>query len=226
MDGFIYIMIFELFIFTGDTRMIEQICKAKKIEILAHFTDIRHLPSIMTYGLVPRYRLAQLPTQTFPNDTYRLDGHTDSISLSISFPNDKMFYKYRMNTDKTFCVLGLNASILWELDSAFCHRNAACAEISHIPIKYLKTADALNRMFQEVPELRSREEQKLKSEDPTDVQAEVLVFNTIHPRYISHVIFTNEAIATPFQTLLKDKTVRVQTASNGVFGTRTFSREY
>lgn len=206
--------------------MIKQICTDRNIQHLIHFTDVRHLESILVHGLVPRNLLPQLPKQAFPNDPYRLDGHPDSVSLSISFPNDKMLYKYRRNTDKVYCILVLDASILWELDVAFCCLNAASAEISRRPIEQLKTAAAFSEMFQEQDGQRSREEQQLRDVDPTDVQAEVLVFDTICASYITQVVFTDDATASSFQRVLNGTQYKVHGYNKGGFGTRTFLLEY
>ena len=40
-------------------------------------------------------------------------------------------------------------------------------------------------MFEEIDGLPARSEERLKSFDPTDVQAEVLVFDVIEPAYIT-----------------------------------------
>ncbi|EJV4018820.1 DUF4433 domain-containing protein, partial [Salmonella enterica] len=85
------------------------------------------------------------------NDELRLDGHRDSTSLSIAFPNYRMFYRYRMdNPSIEWVVLGIHPSILWRNDCAYCCHNAADARISAQSLAQLKTLEAFEACLQKL----------------------------------------------------------------------------
>ena len=130
----------------------------------------------------------------------RLDGHIDTISLSISFPNYKMFYKYRMTTStRGWVVIALSPSILWEYECAFCKYNAADSRISKLPKDYLNSIKSLKEMFAENNEDKGvRTANRLKEFDPTDPQAEVLVFSNIPIEKIISINFYDKKLQSEF----------------------------
>lgn len=198
---------------------------AIKIPFLAHFTRVANLPSIMRHGLYPISRAAQNGIKPEANDELRLDGHKDASSLSIGFPNYKMFYKYRLeNPGVEWAVLGIEPSVLWTKDCAFCCHNAADARVSCLPPAQLKTPEAFIRMYEEIEGVQSREEQRLKPFDPTDGQAEVLVFDIIEPEFIGGAIFENSAIRDAYLEILGDRQVLVSAKNKGVFASRGYVR--
>ena len=68
----------------------------------------------------------------------------------VSFPNYRMFYKYRCeDTNAQWVVLGLSPKILWEKDCAFCNNNAASSSIAITDINTKKNLDSLKDMFAE-----------------------------------------------------------------------------
>lgn len=168
---------------------IREAAKAREIPFLAHFTRTLNLPSIFQHGLVPRASLDDLQLEAQTNDEYRLDGQLGANCLSVAFPNALMLWKLRQeNPGTNWVVLILSPSILWEMPCAFCPHNAAANEVTCQPIGRFQTAEALNAMFDPLPNI-NREGQKLKNYDPTDVQAEVLAFGTILPAKIMGGIF-------------------------------------
>lgn len=120
------------------------------------------------------------------NDKYRLDGKINGISLSISFPNSKMFYKYRISGNRDWVVIIYDKQILRQKDCAFFKLNAADHRMRDIPINELKTISAFNAMF-----LRTSEDEKLPEKFTTDEQAEVMVFERIENSYIKKIVFNN-----------------------------------
>ena len=122
------------------------------------------------------------------NDEQRLDGFTNSISLSVTFPNYRMFYRYRRNSDN-YCVILLNAEkIFGNLNLAFHYTNAASNAVKNIPLEQRKTLDAFNEMFYE-PSGSSRSERGLENNETTDPQAEILCFDSIPLDYFEKIIF-------------------------------------
>ena len=209
-----------------ELQMIKQICMEREITSLVHFTDVHHLDSIMRLGLLPRNRLEQLRTPVNYNDQHRFDGHPDSVSLSIAFPNCQMFYKLWRNSASKFCLLKVHPQVLWDYSAAFCKNNAATGEMSHRQLQELQTPDAFRGMFQEMENLRSRADQKLKPCHPTDVQAEVLIFDAIHPKYIMEVVFPDQQTQTQYAQHINGIKSSVNQPNSGFYGTRTFLLEY
>ncbi len=205
---------------------VQSIIRDKEIPFLVHFTNLKNLESIFEHGLVPRDKLHELGSDSETNDEYRIDGHEDSVSLSIAFPNCQMFYKIWQNSDDQFCVLALDSELLLKHESAFCKYNAADGAIIHQDINTLKSPEALMSMFEELDSQRSRVDQKLKSYDPTDVQAEILTFDTIPKGYISAVVFPDKASSEKYKGTIGGCKSDVHNPNKGFYGTRTFAREY
>ncbi|HDY7709000.1 DarT ssDNA thymidine ADP-ribosyltransferase family protein [Vibrio vulnificus] len=209
-----------------EKEQIKNVIAERKIPYLVHFTNLKNLKSIFSDGLVPRSQLDALDAEYESNDDARLDGHEDSVSLSVAFPNCQMFYKLWKNSGDKFCLLALDPELLQKHSSAFCKYNAADGAISSQDIETLKTAAAFEGMFDELPSQRSRADQKLEDYDPTDVQAEILVFDTIPKGYIGAVVFPDKESEKDFKDIIGGCKSYVHSPNKGFYGTRTFSREY
>ena len=180
---------------------IRQICTERGITTLVHFTRIEHLQNILQEGLLGRNLLEARGQQFLSNDPKRLDRHKEAICLSISFPNDLLFFKFRYKYSggnrSEWVVLLLDAKVLWELDCAFCQENAASSKVRYIQLKERKKPDALKGMFVDVchdtkGDVYERQSMQIPNHYPTHPQAEVLVFDTIPVKYIKEVHFYNE----------------------------------
>lgn len=164
--------------------LIKQFCMTRDIHTLIHFTHISNLPSILSNGLISRGNLEQDMRGKFRfNDEYRYDKCRNAICLSISFPNYKMFYSYNNKAQHEWVVIELSSSILWELDCAFCHENAASTSVTTIPLEQRKSFSALEKMFD------SQAYGVLPKNYTKSPQAEVLVFDKIPPQYIKNILF-------------------------------------
>lgn len=87
--------------------------KSKKINALYHFSHKNNLRSILDKGLITKAQLAKLKIYFIENDKNRWDGVEDSISLSISHPNHKMFMKYAKPTGlDNWVVLKISPELL------------------------------------------------------------------------------------------------------------------
>jgi len=207
-------------------QAIREFVSERGIKGLYHFTRLANIPTIMQHGIYPISRTGEVGITPAINDKMRLDYRTHGSSLSIGHPNSKMFYKYRME-DKAveWAVLGVKASILWEKECAFCRFNAADARISQQPTASLSTVTAFKEMFDETEGLPSRREQRLRTFDPTDVQAEVMVFDVIEPRYLMGVIFNTEDAKKAHLGMITEKQgAVVHERGGGVFATRDYRR--
>jgi len=125
----------------------------------------------------------------------RLDGFQNATSLSIAFPNYKMFYPLRCdNSNEDWAVLGIHADVLYECECAFCKENAASNYETSIPIEEKKGLDALKNLFEDYPPPRSRIFLGIDDNMTTNPQSEVLVFGKIGIDKIFGVAFINEEI--------------------------------
>lgn len=171
----------------------KRILEEKNVENLFHFTQACNLPNILTYGLLSKRDLENKDITFELNDQYRYDGFEDAVCMSIEFPNYKMFYSIRMQKpeETKWVVLMLDASILCDLDCAFCVDNAADSKSTSISISERKGREALLKLFEEYPGKSSRSDLKLLDHWPTNPQAEVLVFDDIPVSYVKAVFFAD-----------------------------------
>lgn len=203
---------------------IQELATGLKIPFLIHFTRIENLPPILEHGIIPVGQAGARGLTPKINDTMRLDGQTAATCVSIAFPNHRMFFKYRNDDkDQGWAVLALAPSILWQKRCAFCRHNAADGRSTSVPIADRMTVDALAGMYAEIENHRSRADQKLKSYDPTDDQAEVLVFDAIETSLITGVAFNNMDILNSHRHLLSGKQIVYSTK---IFSSRSYNREY
>lgn len=204
---------------------IKKLASQLQIPFLVHFTRAENLPSIMQHGLYPIARIGEIGVRPQINDEVRLDGRRAGTSVSIAFPNCLMFYRYRRDYESVaWVVLGLKPEILWEKRCAFCCHNAADARISRLPLEALTTEASFRGMFDEIDECKTREEQRLKPFDPTDVQAEVMVLDVIEPEYIYAAAFNSTAVRDVNAHLLGHMQVRVYAEGQGMFASRGYVR--
>ncbi len=209
-------------------RAVKQFALEREIPFLVHFTRAGNLPSILEHGLYPVSRMDELGVEFHINDQFRLDGRLNGTSVSIGFPNCQMFYKYRMEDQSVdWAVLIIDPSVLWEKRCAFYCHNAADARISAQPLEALTSWAAFRGMFHEIQGCDSREESRLKSFDPTDVQAEVMILDVIEPTYIQGIVFDSKAVRDTHTGFLnEDQKAWLHPKCKGMFATRTYYRKY
>jgi hypothetical protein len=196
-----------------DRDIIKAICKERGIKELIHFTKIENVRSILDIGLNSKDYNGEIAKRHNINDRERFDYRTHMISLSISYPNDKMFYKNRINDrSQKWAVLRLSPSILWELDCLFCPANAASSSISSANDNALSGSRALKKMF-------NKQTGNLRVCDPTDSQAEILVNSHIPTKYIESVVLEQET-----ETIL-DTSFNINVDS-GYFHNREYALKY
>ena len=209
------------------TREIEKHAKKVQIPFLVHFTRLANLASIIQHGLYPMSQIREIGVAPQTNDRFRLDGHLDGISLSIGFPNHRMFYALRQQSaDVEWVVIIVSPEVLWQKESAFCCHNAADTRIRCQTLSQLKTKESFVGMFKELKCCPSREEQRLKIFDPTDDQAEVLLFDIIEPDLISGVVFRSATAQKEYRALLGGRRNFIHTEGCGMFASRRYKRLY
>ncbi len=169
--------------------------KRKPVPALYHFTHLSNLQSILEHGILTRQHLDASGHPFRYNDTRRLDGIRDSISLSIGHVNNKMLFKYTQGLqDHEWVILKIKPELIAgpatpSFDHAhllqnnvFCRNNAASAEMTAISIAARQTWHAFHQLFAD-------EQGEDRGERPYDVQAEVLHLSTIPAHFISEIIF-------------------------------------
>ncbi|MCE6951543.1 DUF4433 domain-containing protein [Cereibacter sphaeroides] len=158
------------------------------VQYLLHFTKYSNLEGIMRNGLLRRSELDRRKEAYSHVDDLRLDGHLNSLSISIGFPNYRMFYAARQRfPGEEWVVLGLRADVLIDKTCAFFPRNAASACFRGMDPKFLGGKDSFHAMFGDIGCIR-RADLGLPNHFTTDPQAEVLVFDDIEASYIFAVI--------------------------------------
>jgi hypothetical protein len=208
-------------------REIEETVIGLKVPLLAHFTRACNLESILEHGLRSIVKAQDAGIKPRVNDVVRLDGRPDAISLSIAFPNHKMFYSYRQkHPDEEWVVLLIDPAILWKKNCGFCQRNASDHRVRTLPLPSLMNASAFRGMFDPVEDLPTRQEQKLMDFDPTDPQAEVLVFETIEPQFIEGVAFDSHEVQAVCAHFVGDRRCAVFDRDTGPFASRGYARKW
>lgn len=191
-----------------DKKEIINYVNEREIEFCVHFTNVTNLPSILQLGILPKSTMDNEWIEYNENDSLRLDGYMGAISVSFTSPNYKMFYKYRIqNPSKRWAVLVLDAQAIITLDCAFCFTNAASKRITSIPLSKLKDLKALKQMFAETNAFYSRKRMGLESNEPTDPQAEILVFDEIPSSAIKFIIFNDNSLMQQYKPILEQKDI-------------------
>ena len=186
-----------------NNQSIIQYAKSRHIEDCVHFTNVLNLKSIINYGLLPKSTLKEESMNFQENDVYRYDGFENATSLSITFPNYKMFYSIRtQDTSKNWAVLVIDAYSVLSKKCAFNYTNAANHLLGKIAIEERMTVDSFKKMFSENNHYFTREQLKLSDNETTDPQAEILLFEEISYKSIKFVYFESEDVYNEYKDFL------------------------
>lgn len=181
---------------------IQELIQEREITRLFHFTHSDNLSSILENGLLSRSELDEEGNKyTYDfNDEFRIDGHPDAICLSISFPNARMFWRYRKLKPGNWVLVEIDPSILWTKDCAFYPTNAASNNVRFKDLDLMKGCEAFRALFLDEV-FGIQRDVNLPAKYTTDVQAEVLVFEKIDPEYIVNTFHPNRESAQHFKNL-------------------------
>ena len=182
-----------------NSEMIRAEAATNHIGCLVHFTPAANVAQILEHGLLSRHELEKRNLLATYTDAYRLDGQMHGTSLSISFPNYKMFYAKRCRMPMDWAVIVIDPSVLWGLPCNFYAGNAA-ARMQRDNACDRTTASALASMFTRY----SNTDQTLPFQYTTDPQAEVMTFAPVDSSLFHAVLFENQ------NALLKTKLVTSQ----------------
>lgn len=201
---------------------IKAVANELRIPHLIHFTQCENLPHILHHGLMSVNASSKEQLLPARNDLNRYDAQLDGTSLSVAFPNYRMFWKYRQLKPKIdWVVLLISPQVLWQKDCAFYRYNAADSRMIRQPRDQVKSAQALRDMFSVNEEGR---ETWLRSYDPTDSQAEIMVYEAIEPSLVKAIVFeTDEAQARHLDCLAGQKSFYAG-KGKGLFASRRYAR--
>ena len=167
---------------------IKEIINQRKIKHLVHFTQANNLENIIKHGLIPRNQALQQGIDVCFSDSFRFDNRTNSINLSVMYPNYSMFFSKRRYIRDDWAVLLISPEVLFENDCEFSTTNAATGcDLGDSPESFLKmfSESAFNNANREI----TRKETGIRNSYTTDPQAEVLVKGTINPNKIMAIAF-------------------------------------
>lgn len=212
--------------YNRDSYQIKRFLEEREIQHLYHFTRLENLDNICNMGLLSVDRLEENNIECYRNDAYRLDGATNTISLSIEFPNYKMLYSYRMNSDSKWIIISLSPALLYELECLFCRHNAASNEITNEERSNLYGIKGLRSMFSDTMIYRGIQKMRregLPSYYTTDPLAEVLVRDSISPKYIEEIRFESYEDFDENKSICQDNGIKCLYEGVNYKGSKLFS---
>lgn len=178
---------------TQNQQRIKSFLDERGIKYLVHFTDQRNIPSIRQHGLLPVSMLEERTICYVHNDDGRNDNYRNGISLSISAENEFVRSSFENEyPDRVYKRIAIDASVLYleTTSRIYCQTNAATVS-GH------KGSDVedLMAMFanQVCYTLRNSNEPRIlnrmgrASNQPTDVQAEILWLGNIPTKYLHFI---------------------------------------
>lgn len=182
--------------------------EARGIGYLIHFTPTINLYSVLEHQqLMSRAMLESLDVEQFDildyaqfTDAVRYDDK-NYINLSVSKPNSFLFSRFRERTSEdctiNWCVLKINTKHIYDSDTLFSVSNAASSASKN---QYGISGDLekFKCLFSEELNIngfsgvRNLTRNNILPKYPTDVQAEILVKDTIQADSIINVCFETE----------------------------------
>ena len=167
-----------------DFSSIEKFIRKKGINKLFHFTHASNLKSILHEGIRPRRELFQSSKKYEQCDPDRYDGFLEGFCVSLTKPNTFLFNQKSKEKAFRLVVLEIAAnSLLTQPFVAFPTNAANSTSIDGVkknPERYLGL-QGLSGMFLGDT---LRKKLHLPENEPTDLQSEILFFETIDPQKI------------------------------------------
>lgn len=182
---------------TEDDFRLRSILKERKIDTLIHFTRLENLASILNFGLMARKaieadtRIGRVRTNQpeLPPDWQAM------ISLNISFPDYRLFYRMQEQRGYEWIVLAYDAALLTQ--QPFFSFIFPAANLIRTPIfeseiaPELQSVSTFEDLFKDTDTVRRRILQ-IPDAYPTHPYSELLVPGTIANEYLKEVHFYNE----------------------------------
>ena len=175
-----------------------KIIEDRKIENIYHFSPYENLSGILREGILSREELNNRKRKSAFTDDERWDRREDFICTSLSFPNSKLLRKKEYEHRKDFLIFSISPEILFMNVCIFCPTNAAKNHPNFKPsgghsFKNLSVNEDFLRLFDKT-EIRNMN--NIKNNEPTDIQAEVLIFKKIPIHFIKNIYCKDTVILT------------------------------
>ena len=165
----------------ADFAPIERFIRRRSIKRLFHFTHVTNLGSILEEGIKPRLELSNASKGYEQCDPDRHDGFLEGFSVSLSKPNTFLFSQKSIEKAFKLVVLEIAANSLLTQSFVAFPTNAANSTstdgVKKNPNRYLGF-QGISGLFLE-NSFRAR--LRLPDNEPTDLQSEILFFETIEP---------------------------------------------
>lgn len=173
-----------------------EIIREKGIDRLCHFTHCNNLGKILSEGI-----LSSKYPNINRNDLDRADGYLDYVCTSIQYPNVyclRDIIKRQNLKMEDFVILEVDPNIINDTTN-FCYVNSAQDSGRYVS----KGVESFKMIFSEYLEfgkIKKRNSKWVKNA-PTNLQAEVLIFDKITVEKIKGIIFHENCI---IENILKD----------------------
>jgi hypothetical protein len=144
-----------------------------------HFTNFKNLESIYLNGILSREAMHDEQIDFEPSDKDRFDGLLGGISISLSFPNYWMLKRKVESKGNNFVIVQISANALLNKRILAFPSNASRHEFeSMVPEQpqYFVGARGLSNLYLN-NEIRLKN--SVDSSIPTDLQSEIMVFDSI-----------------------------------------------
>lgn len=167
-----------------DFSQIEKLVRRRGITKLFHFTHVDNLESILIYGIKSRCELGIEDRGYEKTDPDRYDGFLEGFCVSLSKPNVFLYNTKARETSFNLIVLEIAANTLLTQSFVAFPTNASDSTsrngVKNNPDRYLGYQGLsglfLGKSF--------RNKLRLSENEPTDLQSEVLFFESIDPSKI------------------------------------------
>ena len=184
----------DLALWEGELNKRKSIINNKQISEILHFTPLKHLSSILEYGILSNEEISKKNLTSFQVDENRFDARQNFICTSVSYPNSSLLrmkqYKYG-----PFIIISISPEILLTNVCLFAKSNAATTWYKK-PSKY-DSFPMLNKN-ESFLDMFSRDDIRDKNRIPknftTDLQAEVLIYKKIPREFIKKIYCESEEI--------------------------------
>lgn len=174
----------------NDFTAIVNFIKYREIKNILHFTHIKNLTSILDFGLQSRININLSDIKPIFSDISRVEGIPQGIFCSLAYPNIWMLEQKIHSEGDVFAVLEIGENTLLDRAFAAFPGNSATSIIrtdaTQNPHAYVGVSGLKNMFLND--ELRRKEQ--VPRSVPTDLQSEIIFFNSLEKERIRRVHFS------------------------------------
>ena len=162
-----------------DLTSISNFLQRRQIKWMFHFTHFLNLESIYQRGILSRELMQGEEISFEPTDMDRLDGLLGGISISLSFPNYWMLKRKVESRGNNFAIIEISANALLNKRIVAFPSNASRYEFESMVPKHPEDFVGARGLSNLYLNKEVRLKNNLGSSIPTDVQSEIMVFDSI-----------------------------------------------